>query len=176
MLFLKIWFNCQLLRTCFPTIMSKIMSYTTRKDSPSSFNVVLPISATTTTSLQICPNLEALLQHDELTRRGNGSPTGLYHPISHSSGFAVSLGPPPPRNTVKKAANHENHVKEIRRKKSNVRSDSWPDSLRPAMNSPVGHSSPASSRSATPNPYIRPTPVVPTINTFGARTAGKYFS
>lgn len=127
---------------------------------------------TTTTSLQICPNLEALLQHDELTRRGNGSPTSLYHPISHSSGFAVSLGPPPPRNTVKKAANHENRVKEIRRKKSNVRSDSWPESLRPAMNSPVGHSSPASSRSTTPNPYIRPTPVVPTINTFGARTPG----
>lgn len=141
------------------------MSYTTRKDSAPSSIVVLPISAAT--SLQISPNLEALLQHDELTRRGCGSPTSLYQ----SSGFAVSLPPPPPRNTAKKAANHENRVKEIRRKKSNVRSDSWPDAL-PAMISPVGHSSPASSRSATPNPYINPTPVVPTINTFDDREAG----
>lgn len=153
----------------FPTFMSKIMSYTTRKDSAPSSNVALPISAAA--SLQISPNLEALLQHDELTRRGCGSPTSLYH----SSGFAVSLPPPPPRNTAKKAANHENRVKEIRRKKSNVRSDSWPDAL-PAMISPVGHSSPASSRSATPNPYINPTPVLPTINTFDDREAGEYVS
>lgn len=150
--------------------MSKIMSYTPRKDSSSSFKAVLPVSVATT-SLQISPNLEALLQHDELTRRGSASPTSLYHSISHSSGFAVSLPPPPPRNTAKKAASHDNRVKEIRRKKSNVRSDSWPDAL-PAMNSSVGHSSPASSRSATPNPYINPTPVVPTINTFDDREAG----
>ncbi|KAG2350882.1 hypothetical protein BDR05DRAFT_50286 [Suillus weaverae] len=154
--------------------MSKIMSYTPRKDSSSSFKAVLPVSVATT-SLQISPNLEALLQHDELTRRGSASPTSLYHSISHSSGFAVSLPPPPPRNTAKKAASHDNRVKEIRRKKSNVRSDSWPDAL-PAMNSSVGHSSPASSRSATPNPYINPTPVVPTINTFDDREAGKCFS
>ncbi|KAG1754801.1 uncharacterized protein EDB91DRAFT_253249 [Suillus paluster] len=156
------------------TNMSKIMAFPPRKDSSSSFKVVLPVS-----SLQISPNLEALLQHDELTRRGHsgGSPTTLYHTISHSSGFAVSLPPPPPRNTAKKAFNPENRVKELRRKKSvNVSSDSWPDAL-PAMNSPVGHSSPASSRSATPNPYINPTPIVPTINnTFDDREAGKSFS
>lgn len=145
------------------------MSYTTREHSASSSNAVLPVLAAT--SLQISPNLEALLQHDELTRRGTESPTSLYH----SSGFAVSLPPPPPRNTAKKAANHENRVKEIRRKKSNVRSDSWPDAL-PAMISPVGHSSPASSRSATPNPYINPTPIVSTINTFDGGEAGEHFS
>lgn len=135
--------------------MSNVMSYTTPA-----------------TSLKISPNLEALLQHDELPHGVSGSPTSPYHSISHSSGFAVSLAPPPPRNTANKVVNHENRVKKIRRKKSNVRSDSWPDAL-PAMNSPiVGHSGPASSRSATPNPYIKPTPVVPTINTFDDREAG----
>ncbi|KAG2076817.1 hypothetical protein BDR04DRAFT_1227574 [Suillus decipiens] len=125
--------------------MSNIMSYTTPA-----------------TSLKISPDLEALLQQDELIRRASGSPTNS---VSHPSGFAVSLAPPPPRNTVKKTANYENRVKEIRRKKINVRSDSWPDALKPAMNSPVGYSSPAS---AAPNPYINPTPVAPTINTFDA--------
>lgn len=121
-------------------------------DPPSPFQVV------SGTSLRISPNLEALLQHDELTR---GSPTNLYHPIS---GFAVSLPPPPPRNNIKKVSHPETRVnlKEIRRKTSvNIRSDSWPDAL-PACSPPVGHSSPAPSRCATPNPFINPTP---TINT-----------
>jgi len=136
----------------------EIMSSDPRKDSSSSFKVV------SKPSLQISPNLEALLQHDELTRRG--SPTNLYHPIS---GFSISLPPPPPRNPTKKPPHAETrvNVKEIRRKKSvngiNVRSDSWPDAL-PSWSIPAGHSSPSptSSRSATPNPYINPTP---TINT-----------
>lgn len=113
-------------------------------------------------SLKISPNLEALLQHDELTHGGSGSPTSPYHSISPSSGFAVSLAPPPPRSAAKKVANHESRVKRIRRKKSNVRSDSWPDAL-PTMNSPVvGHSSPASSRCDS----------TPAINTFDDGEAG----
>lgn len=132
------------------------MSSNPRKDSSSSLRVV--------TSLQISPNLEALLQHDELTRRG--SPTSLYYP---TSGFSISLPPPPPRYPTRKPTHAETRVnlKEIRRKKSvngiSVGSGSWPDAL-PSWNTPAGHSSssPASSRSATPNPYINPTP---TINT-----------
>lgn len=144
------------------------MSCMPRKDSSSSFKVV------SGTSLQISPNLEALLQHDELSRRACGSPTSLYHPIA---GFAVSLPPPPPRNTTKKPVNPETRVnlKEIRRKKSvNVRSDSWPDALL-ACNTSVSHSSPAPSRCATPNPFINPTPIMPPINILDARESGQCF-
>ncbi|KIJ66357.1 hypothetical protein HYDPIDRAFT_26714 [Hydnomerulius pinastri MD-312] len=149
-----------------------------RSDSPVPRHVTVPRPGH---ALQISPNLEALLQHDELTRRNSGSPTSLYHPISQipssalSSGFAISLPPPPPRNVQvsKKAGHHQEaattRAKEVQRKKSaNMRSDSWPDSLPIFANDGVmkmGHPSPASSRSMTPNPFINPTPVVQANNT-----------
>ena len=105
-------------------------------------------------SLQISPNLEALLQHDELTRRGAGSPTSIAC-STPSSEFAVSLPPPPPRNmhAGKKASPSETR-KDVRRRRSfNFKSDSWPDALAPDT-----AASPANP--AIPNPYINPAPVV----------------
>ncbi|KAF9225386.1 hypothetical protein BS17DRAFT_778527 [Gyrodon lividus] len=131
-------------------------------------------------SLQISPNLEALLEHDELTRRNSGSPTSLYNQIPHlsTSGFAISLPPPPPRSTqaVKKTGYRDHdtvstttRVKEVQRKKStNIRSDSWPDALPIFASDGVMTCQPTSttsSRSVTPNPYLNPTPVLGTINT-----------
>ncbi|KIM70154.1 hypothetical protein SCLCIDRAFT_509107 [Scleroderma citrinum Foug A] len=113
-------------------------------------------------SLQISPNLEALLQHDELTRRSAGSPTSLSCSTS-SSEFAVSLPPPPPRNSqpCKKTSSQETRTKDVRRRRSvNFRSDSWPDALSIlAPDSAASQAIPASP-TITPNPYINPAPVV----------------
>ncbi|KAG6332094.1 hypothetical protein ID866_6997 [Astraeus odoratus] len=118
-------------------------------------------------SLQISPNLEALLQHDELTRRSTGSPTSMSRSTrSHnSSEFPISLPPPPPRNSLssKKAVSlYEPRPRDVRRKRSlNFVTDRWPDAL-PVCTSDTAATSQAHSTSGTaiPNPYINPAPVV----------------
>ncbi|KAF8841945.1 hypothetical protein BDN67DRAFT_966459 [Paxillus ammoniavirescens] len=128
--------------------------------------------------LQISPNLEALLEHDDLTRRNSGSPTSLYNQIPHlsSSGFAISLPPPPPRNTQagKKIGYRDQETASVTRakdiqwkKNANAVCDSWPNSL-PILASDSVVTQPTSatsSRPVTPNPYINPTPLLATINT-----------
>ncbi|KIL01008.1 hypothetical protein PAXRUDRAFT_821016 [Paxillus rubicundulus Ve08.2h10] len=128
--------------------------------------------------LQISPNLEALLEHDDLTRRNSGSPTGLHNQIPHlSSGFAISLPPPPPRNAQagKKPGYRDQETasvtrtKDIHRKKNvNANCDSWSNSF-PILASDSVMTQPTSattsSRPVTPNPYINPTPPLRAINT-----------
>jgi hypothetical protein len=122
-------------------------------------------------NLQISPNLEALLQHDELTRRNSSSPTSAYN-ASPSSGFPISLPPPPPRKAKgsRMAGQREQEPfpttrsKEQRRKSAVVGSDFWlpgtPDRCA-AGQSTVD----PSSRPMTPNPYLNPTPILGPINT-----------
>ncbi|KAF8559980.1 hypothetical protein OG21DRAFT_1479840 [Imleria badia] len=120
-------------------------------------------------NLQISPNLEALLQHDELTRRNSSSPTSAYH-ASPSSGFPISLPPPPPRKGkgIRKAGQREQEPfpttrgKEGHRRKSAVvGSDFWPDALPTTDGCPAGQSTSGTySRPVTPNPYLNPTPVL----------------
>ena len=135
-------------------------------------------------NLQISPNLEALLQHDELTRRNSSSPTSAYHP-SPSSAYPISLPPPPPRNAkggrkaVQESFPTARGKEGQRRKSAVVGSDFWPDAL---DGSAAGQStSGTSSRPVTPNPYLNPTPVLRPINTpdlgtprFLSRAASQY--
>lgn len=125
-------------------------------------------------SLQISPNLEALLQHDELTRRNSSSPTSAYH-ASPSSEFPISLPPPPPRKAKgsRKAGQREQEPfpttrsKEQRRRSAVVGSDFWfPSATFPPDGGTAGQSAPGtSSRPVTPNPYLNPAPVLAPINT-----------
>lgn len=137
--------------------------------SPSRPNVVVQKS---THALQISPNLEALLQHDELTRRNSGSsPTsGPVGPTTTPSEFPISLPPPPPRKVqgLRKASQREQEVfhtariKEEKRKWTAIAG--WPNALPTALPPDDGQSTTVacsnSSRPATPNPYINPTPVL----------------
>lgn len=131
-------------------------------------------------NLQISPNLEALLQHDELTRRNSSSPTSAYHNATPTSGFPISLPPPPPRkaNGGRKASHlHQREqeafptarTKEGQRWKGAAVAGSWPDALPasfPQDGASVAEStSGSSSRPVTPNPYLNPTPVLRPINT-----------
>lgn len=121
-------------------------------------------------SLQISPNLEALLQYDELTRGSTSSPTSSRPSLtSTSSEFPFSLPPPPPRNSQpsKKATLPETaSTKGVRRQRGvKLRSDSWPDALlvtAPDLASPGECNTTAAS--SIPNPYINPTPVVARID------------
>lgn len=134
-------------------------------------------------NLQISPNLEALLQHDELTRRNSSSPTSTYY-SSPSSGVPFSL-PPPPRiaNGGRKAGRHEQEPfpttrgKESQRRKSAVvGSDFWPGVL-PSLpdGSAAGQSSSdSSSRPVTPNPYLNPAPILAPINISPHQDFGTY--
>ncbi|KAI6114926.1 hypothetical protein EV401DRAFT_1978871 [Pisolithus croceorrhizus] len=122
-------------------------------------------------SLQISPNLEALLQYDELTRGSTSSPTSSRPSLaSTSSEFPFSLPPPPPRNSqssTRKATLPETaSPKGVRRRRGvKLGSDSWPDALLVAAPDPVSPGE-CNTTSATsiPNPYINPTPVVARID------------
>lgn len=116
-------------------------------------------------ALQISPNLEALLEHDELTRRNSSSPTSAYHTTS-STEFAISLPPPPPRKAQGYRRPGEPALLTTRSKEGQWRralcSDLWPDGLPPTLppDGSTAGQSPSSSRPVTPNPYINPTPVL----------------
>ncbi|KAG9314003.1 hypothetical protein JVU11DRAFT_4781 [Chiua virens] len=133
------------------------------------------VASRTLHALQISPNLEALLEHDELTRRSTSSPTSTFQPTL-PAGFPISLPPPPPRNAQGGRKREQEPIpttrsKEAQRRKSaTVGYDSWPDALAsssclPDTTSTVHGSSSAPSRPVTPNPYINPTPVLRAINT-----------
>ncbi|KAI6047986.1 hypothetical protein EDC04DRAFT_2886777 [Pisolithus marmoratus] len=98
-------------------------------------------------SLQISPNLEALLQYDELARRSTSSPTSSRPSLASSS-----------KATLPETASPKN----VRRQRGvKLRSDSWPDALlvaAPDLASP-GESN-TTSATSIPNPFINPTPVV----------------
>ena len=121
-------------------------------------------------NLQISPNLEALLQHDELTRRNSSSPTSVYQ-ASPSSGFPISLPLPPPRKAKSSLRTGQREQepfptrsKEQRRKSAVVGTDFWFPS--PPDGSVAGQSALGpSSRPMTPNPYLNPTPILDPINT-----------
>ncbi|KAI6012528.1 hypothetical protein F5J12DRAFT_818487 [Pisolithus orientalis] len=116
-------------------------------------------------SLQISPNLEALLQYDELTRHSSSPTSSRPSLASTSSEFPFSLPPPPPRNSQssRKVTTPETVSPKSagRRRGVKLRSDSWPDALLVAMPdsaSPV--ESNTTSATSIPNPFINPTPVV----------------
>ncbi|KAH0837972.1 hypothetical protein J3R83DRAFT_6209 [Lanmaoa asiatica] len=143
-----------------------------RPASPASHPLVAPKPAH---PLQISPNLEALLEHDELTRRNSSSPTSAHYTTT-SPEFPFSLPPPPPRKVKSslKTVQREQEpfptmrIKEVQRRKAAVGSDFWPDAL-PITYPPDGATgqptSASSSRPATPNPYLNPTPILGPINT-----------
>ncbi|KAG8219452.1 hypothetical protein J3R82DRAFT_379 [Butyriboletus roseoflavus] len=125
-------------------------------------------------TLQISPNLEALLEHDELTRRNSSSPTRSYHTAT-SPDFPFSLPPPPPRkakNSLKTGQREQEpfptmRSKEVQRKK--MAADFWPDAL-PTTYPPDGSAAVqpmpgSSSRPVTPNPYLNPIPILRPVDT-----------
>lgn len=128
-------------------------------------------------ALQISPNLEALLEHDELTRRNSNSPTSAHHTWT-SSGFPISLPPPPPRKTQggRKTGQREQEPplpttrsKEGQWCKARVGSDVWLDAL-PATLPPDGSAAgqsvfTSSYRPVTPNPYLNEAPILRPIIT-----------
>lgn len=139
-----------------------------RPASPSSRPLVVPKAGH---PLQISPNLEALLEHDELTRRNSSSPTSAYHTTA-SPDFPFSLPPPPPRKAKNSLrAGQEpfptTRSKEVQRRK--IGADFWPDALPTAFppdGSPAGQpTSGTSSRPVTPNPYLNPTPILRPVDT-----------
>lgn len=107
-------------------------------------------------ALQISPNLEALLEHDELTRRNSNSPTSAL--TTSSLGFPISLPPPPPRKAQNGRRTAQREQESTRPKEGGLRkalgSDFWPATGLP----PDGSTS--SSRPATPNPYLNPAPIL----------------
>ena len=139
-----------------------------RSDPPQEL-FVLPVVP----SLQISPNLEALLKHDELTRRGTPSPPPSRQYSDPASGFVTSLPPPPPRlNYAKQVVIRDARAVETVQKgvgftasigalpntfPASVGTDTFRNCLSP---------SPAPSRTTTPsplpgpNPYINPTPLL----------------
>ncbi|KAG6380824.1 hypothetical protein JVT61DRAFT_5209 [Boletus reticuloceps] len=136
-----------------------------------------PVASKPGRNLQISPNLEALLQHDELTRRNSSSPTSAYH-SSPLSEFLVSLPPPPPRNANakggRKASQREQEQFPTARSKDGHQRrtaiggcDFWPVALPTSDASAAAQSASgsSSSRPVTPNPYLNPTPVLEPINT-----------
>ena len=103
--------------------------------------------------LQISPNLEALLEHDELTRRNSGSPTSAFYTTS-SPEFPISLPPPPPRNALTRKVGQREQDAPVMARQRKKTCEIWTDAL-PQDGGPPA----SSSRPVTPNPYLNPTPV-----------------
>lgn len=143
-----------------------------RPASPASRPLVVPKSGH---ALQISPNLEALLEHDELTRRSSGSPTSSYCTTT-SPEFLISLPPPPPRKakiSLRTGQREQEPIPTMRSKeivqRKKIGSDFWPGAL-PKTSPPDGNAagqpmSASSSRPVTSNPYLNPTPILRPINT-----------